>query len=156
MATAMARNTAALAAVAILSALATGAGASERCAVRFDSGVSISLPVARTLAQQAKGLSGTANVAQGMLFIWDNAEPRAIWMKDTHVDLSVAFVDSQNLLFGVEDMIAGEKSYHLSMTPAKAALELPKGGFARLGISNGNRIISLRCTAMGGNDAERK
>lgn len=156
MVTAVNRNTAALAAVAIMSALATGADASERCTVMFDNGVSINLPVARTLAQQAKGLSGTDNAAQGMLFIWGAAEPRAFWMKDTHIDLSVAFVDSQNLLFGVEDMIAGERSYHLSMAPAKAALELPKGSFAKLGLSSGNRIISLSCNAMGGNDAERK
>lgn len=156
MATAINRTTAALAAVAALFALSTTVGASERCVVSFDNGASIDLPVARTLAQQAKGLSGADDTTHGMLFIWEAAEPRAFWMKDTRVNLSVGFIDAQDSLFRIQDMTPGETSYHLSMAPAKAALELPKGQFDKLGLANGNRIVSLRCDALESDFAESR
>jgi len=53
----------------------------------------ILLKVANTKALRADGLMGVEALEynQGMFFIWPNASRKCMWMKNTTIDLSVAF-----------------------------------------------------------------
>jgi uncharacterized membrane protein (UPF0127 family) len=120
------------------------------CTLKFSSGLVLSgIPLAKTLAQQAKGLTKRQNAGPGMLFSWDNQAPRVFWMRDTPIDLSIGFFDAQGLLFAIEDMAANSDSYHISDKPAKDALELAKGQFQKLGLKVGDRLVERRCRPLG-------
>lgn len=119
---------------------------SEACTLHFSNGVVLeSVPVARTKAQKAKGLSGTDKVGRGMLFTWEDAEPRVFWMRDTRVPLSVGFFDAEGLLFGVVDMEPETDDYHFSIKPAADALELEAGQFEQYGLIKGVRLLNRTC-----------
>ncbi|MCK9468063.1 MAG: DUF192 domain-containing protein [Porticoccaceae bacterium] len=119
---------------------------SEACTLHFSNGVVLeSVPVARTKAQKAKGLSGTDKVGRGMLFTWEDAEPRVFWMRDTRVPLSVGFFDAEGLLFGVVDMEPETDDYHFSIKPAADALELEAGQFQQYGLIKGVRLLNRTC-----------
>lgn len=119
--------------------------AMKSCTIAFDNGAALEvIPVAVTDRQIERGLSGRDDVAPGMLFAWPQAEARAFWMKDTHADLSIAFIDATGRVFQIEDMQAFDETPHVSSSPAQYALELPKGDFERLKIWPGS-YASFEC-----------
>lgn len=102
----------------------------QACTLVFSNGYRIaSVPVVTTKKQQAKGLSGREAPGSGMLFDFGKPAPLAFWMKDTHFPLSIGFFDGQGRLIRSEDMEAESEHYHLSLAPARFALELPEGSF---------------------------
>ena len=116
------------------------------CTLKFSNGLVLTdIPLAKTLAQQAKGLTKRQDAGPGMLFSWDNAAQRVFWMRDTPIDLSIGFFDAQGLLFAIEDMEADTDCYHISDKPATDALELAKGQFQKLGLKTGDRLLERRC-----------
>lgn len=123
--------------------------ASETCRVSFSTGAVVEAAVARTVAEQAKGLSGKTGK---LLFVWADAEPRVFWMKDTPAPLDVAFIDDLGTVFDIQAMPVDAPGsslpvYYFSGAPAKYALELPAGEFARTGIAIGDRLDALACTS---------
>lgn len=137
----------AVAAAGLLSCLSVSAvSAAELCDLYFTGDVTLkSVPVARSKAEQARGLSNRVDVGQGMLFSWDRAEARVIWMRDTPAPLTVAFFDADGLLFAIEDMAPNSDDYHFSGGPAVDALELAQGQFPQLGLSKGSRLLRREC-----------
>ncbi len=124
----------------------TGGVPNEACTLYFSNGAVLkSVPVARTKEQKAKGLSGTNEIGHGMLFTWDNAEPRVFWMRDTLVPLSIGFIDAKGTLFGVESMEPETDEYHLSMRPATDALELEVDQFQQNGLVEGVSLLKRVC-----------
>lgn len=124
----------------------SAANAAEHCDLYFSGGVILkSVPVARSKPEQARGLSRRVDVGPGMLFSWDRAEARVIWMRDTPVPLTVAFFDADGLLFAIEDMAPNTDEYHFSGGPALDALELAQGQFSRLGLAQGSRLLRREC-----------
>ena len=116
------------------------------CELVFSNGVTLAdVPLAETRAQMAKGLSGVDQVGRGMLFAWPDEQPRVVWMRGTSVALSVGFIAADGTLFAVEHMTPNTETPHLSMKPAKDALELPQGDFARQGINQGGRLLRRHC-----------
>lgn len=56
----------------------------KQCTLTFDNDITLNaVPLAETLAQQRKGLSGKKNVAHGMLFTFAHPQRVSFWMKDT-------------------------------------------------------------------------
>lgn len=118
------------------------------CELRFDSGVRLPAELALSATEQLKGLSGRqVGAPHSMLFLWPDARARVFWMKDTAVDLEVGFFDDELRLFAVVPMLANTRTYHHSPAPAKAALELPAGTWAQLGLRSGARLILDGCLA---------
>ena len=118
----------------------------EVCDLSFTGNVQLhGIPVVRTKAQQAKGLSHRDDVGPGMLFAFDPPGNLAFSMRDTRVPLSISFVAEDGTLFAVEDMTPESDEYHLSMKPAKYALELPQGQFQRKGLAVGSRLLKEEC-----------
>jgi uncharacterized membrane protein (UPF0127 family) len=104
--------------------------------------------VAETPAQQERGLMfrEALGADEGMLFIFKNEETRFFWMKNTFIDLSIAYFDKKGSLINVLEMKAGKgvpdsalPSYP-SDRPAKYALEMNSGWFEKNKIKTGARL----------------
>jgi uncharacterized membrane protein (UPF0127 family) len=95
--------------------------------------------VASTGDERAEGLMYRDNVPDGtgMLFVFQDSQPRAFWMANTYVALDIAYM---NPSYRVVDIIAMEplitESYP-SSAPAMFALEVRQGWFAERGITVG-------------------
>ena len=76
----------------------------------------------------------------GMLFIFDDASAQCMWMKNTLIALSVAFIDERGTVINIEDMAPQTEDSHCARRPARYALEMNRGWFAARGIKPGSRI----------------
>jgi uncharacterized membrane protein (UPF0127 family) len=76
----------------------------------------------------------------GMLFIFDAAEIHCMWMKNTYIPLSVAFLDAQGTITNIADMQPHSEQSHCASRPALYALEMEQGWFARRGIKPGLKL----------------
>jgi len=113
----------------------------QRCDLAFSNGLVLrDVPVARTQAEQSRGLSNRDDIGPGMLFAWPNARPVSFWMKDTFVPLSIGFFDASGVLFSIQDMMPQSLKTHPSVLPTLYALELNQGDFQRLGLALGTRL----------------
>ena len=73
---------------------------------------------------------------QGMLFVFDEAERRSFWMKNTRIPLSIAYFDKGRVLREIIDMrpdpiTAIQNKTYPSHTEAQYALEMNIGWFER-------------------------
>lgn len=82
---------------------------------------------------------------EGMLFVFDEAQPLAFWMKNTLIPLSIGYFDANRKLLGTHEMtpaVMGElqpRTYP-SQGDAKYALEMNKGWFAKHKIKTGAEL----------------
>ncbi len=82
--------------------------------------------------------SMTAN--HGMLFVFDQADRHCMWMRNTLLPLSVAFLDESGRILNIEDMQPQTENNHCAASPARFALEMNIGWFSGKGIKAGQRI----------------
>jgi hypothetical protein len=77
----------------------------------------------------------------GMLFIYPTIGLRTFWMKDTHIPLSIAFLDDSGLILSIHHMapMQTDERYR-SLQPVRYALEVKQGWFAEHGISVGDMV----------------
>jgi hypothetical protein len=80
---------------------------------------------------------------RGMLFVFRETGQHAMWMMNTYVPLSVAFLDERGTIINIEDMKPHTPDTHAAAKPAKYALEVNQGWFAKRGIKPGARIEGL-------------
>ena len=101
--------------------------------------------VAADFASRAQGLMHRKSLAQnaGMLFVFDRAEQHCMWMKNTHIPLSVAFLDAQGAIINIADMQPHSEQSHCAARPATYALEMTRGWFAERGIKAGAKLGGL-------------
>jgi uncharacterized protein len=76
----------------------------------------------------------------GMLFIFDEASIHCMWMKNTLIPLSVAFIDDKGIIVNIEDMAPHSEASHCASRPVRYALEMNRGWFAARGIKPGTRL----------------
>ena len=76
----------------------------------------------------------------GMLFIFDETQQQCMWMKNTLLPLSVAFIDDGGTIINVEDMAPQTEDSHCAKRPSRYALEMNLGWFAARGIKPGTRL----------------
>jgi uncharacterized protein len=79
----------------------------------------------------------------GMLFLWPSDQVVAMWMKNTLIPLSVAFIDRDFRILNIAQMEPHSLRMHPSQGPARYALEVNRGWFARHGIEAGTHIPDL-------------
>jgi uncharacterized membrane protein (UPF0127 family) len=77
---------------------------------------------------------------QGMLFVFPQAERHCMWMRNTFLPLSVAFLDEEGRILNIEDMQPQTEDNHCAAGPARFALEMNIGWFATKGLKAGTRI----------------
>jgi uncharacterized membrane protein (UPF0127 family) len=105
----------------------------------------ISAEVASTDAQREQGLMFRQSLGsnQGMAFIFDFPARECMWMKNTLLPLSVAFMDGNGMILNIEDMQPQTLNSHCSTKDALYALEMNLGWFARHGLKPGSKIDGL-------------
>ena len=79
----------------------------------------------------------------GMLFSFPDNSERSFWMKNTHVPLSIAFIDGNGVIKNIERMKPHCLEHIYSMGEAPYALEMNEGWFHRNGFSRGTRVLNL-------------
>lgn len=79
----------------------------------------------------------------GMLFIFDDRVVQCMWMRNTLIPLSVAFIDDDGRIVNIEDMQPRTETSHCATQPVRFALEMELGWFARRGLKAGSRITGL-------------
>jgi hypothetical protein len=91
---------------------------------------------------RARGLMHRKSLAQnaGMLFIFDDYGIHCMWMKNTLVPLSVAFIDDKGTIVNIADMEPHSEASHCAAQPVRYALEMNRGWFAARGIKPGARL----------------
>lgn len=80
---------------------------------------------------------------RGMLFVFESAGQHCMWMKNTFIPLSVAFLDDAGRIINVEDMQPHNESNHCAAKPARYALEMNLGWFKQRGIKGGTRLSGI-------------
>ena len=76
----------------------------------------------------------------GMLFVFEEPDRQCMWMKNTLIPLSVAFLDDEGRILNIEDMAPQTEDSHCARQPARYALEMNRGWFAARGIKPGTRL----------------
>ncbi|HZR67883.1 MAG TPA: DUF192 domain-containing protein [Burkholderiales bacterium] len=101
--------------------------------------------VANTLDTRATGLMFRKSLApnEGMLFVFPEAEMECMWMKNTLIPLSVAFIDASGAIVSISEMQPQTETTHCAARPAKYALEMNRGWFASKGLRAGTVIRGL-------------
>jgi uncharacterized membrane protein (UPF0127 family) len=91
---------------------------------------------------RAEGLMYRKSMAQnaGMLFIFDEAAVHCMWMKNTLIPLSVAFIDDHGAIVNIADMEPQTEASHCAAQPVRYALEMNRGWFAARGVKPGSRL----------------
>ena len=102
----------------------------------------IEAEVAANQENRALGLMHRKSMGsnQGMLFGFPVAARHCMWMRNTFLPLSVAFLDAEGRILNIEDMEPQTEDNHCAAAPARFALEMNKGWFAGKGIKPGQRI----------------
>jgi uncharacterized membrane protein (UPF0127 family) len=89
----------------------------------------------------------TLKEGEGMLFIFSDSKPRRFWMKNTFVDLSIAYLDEHKTIIDILDMKAVKSELEINLPtypssgPAKFALEVPLGWFKKHKIKLGDKLV---------------
>lgn len=98
--------------------------------------------VAADMAGRSRGLMFRKSLAPnaGMVFIFEDASLHCMWMKNTLIPLSVAFLDESGTIINIEDMAPQTEDTHCAKKPARYALEMDRGWFAARGIKPGTRL----------------
>lgn len=101
--------------------------------------------VANTMPSRAQGLMyrKTMDPNDGMLFVFDVVERQCMWMKNTNIPLSVAFLDEQGVIVSIADMTPHSEENHCAARPARYAIEVNRGWFAQRGLKPGARVGGL-------------
>ena len=83
---------------------------------------------------------------QGMVFLFDTKTRQCMWMRNTLIPLSVAFIDDDGSIVNIEDMQPHTDNAHCSTRPVRYALEMSKGWFAQRGLGPGSKVQGLPAT----------
>ena len=105
----------------------------------------LKVEVVRTDEERARGLMFREKLDReaGMLFIFDEPAYHSMWMKNTLIPLSVAFVDAQGTILNILDMEPQTLDSHMSAGPSIYAIETNKGWFAGKRIKAGDKVAGL-------------
>lgn len=105
----------------------------------------IKAEVAANEAERQQGLMFREKMAanEGMVFIFDTPAAVCMWMKNTLLPLSVAFLDDEGKIINIEDMKPKTTDTHCAKKQARYALEMNLGWFKQKNIKPGTVISGL-------------
>lgn len=85
---------------------------------------------------------------QGMLFVFPVAARHCMWMRNTLLPLSVAFLDAGGRIINVAEMQPRSETNHCAAEPARFALEMNGGWFSSHGFKTGTVIHGIELAPM--------
>ena len=105
----------------------------------------IDVEIASDNSSRALGLMNRVMLPEndGMLFVFPDSEYRSFWMKNTYIPLSIAYIDKDNRIIEIKDMIPHNLSSVPSTSPAVYALEMNVGWFERNNIMAGDEVSGI-------------
>jgi uncharacterized membrane protein (UPF0127 family) len=105
----------------------------------------IEAELAATHDSRQIGMMGRTIMApqQGMFFVFPEVVKHCMWMRNTLLPLSVAFLDEKGRIINVEDMQPQSDDNHCAAKPARYALEMNLGWFRSRGLGTGFAITGI-------------
>jgi uncharacterized membrane protein (UPF0127 family) len=105
----------------------------------------IQAEVAASDAERQQGLMFREKMGpnEGMVFLFDAPASTCMWMKNTILPLSVAFIDQAGKIVNIENMKPQTLDSHCSKKPVRYALEMNEGWFKQKNIKPGSSIEGL-------------
>ncbi|KRB73428.1 DUF192 domain-containing protein [Noviherbaspirillum sp. Root189] len=105
----------------------------------------IKAEVAARDAERQQGLMNREKMGanEGMVFLFDAPAGVCMWMKNTLIPLSVAFIDESGKIVNIEDMQPQTTDSHCAKKPVRYALEMNQGWFKQKNIKPGTKIEGL-------------
>lgn len=100
------------------------------------------LEIASTEAQRNKGLMFRAVMAKdhGMVFVFENEEERAFWMRNTLIPLQILYMDAKGQIISIKSMKPQDETPVPSDGSILYAIELNDGAATAAGIKVGDKI----------------
>jgi uncharacterized membrane protein (UPF0127 family) len=114
--------------------------------IKLNAGIHvIQAEVANTNETRSLGLMRRKAMAQGagMVFLFEESALHCMWMKNTLIPLSVAFIDERGTIANIEDMQPLDETSHCALRPVPYALEMNQGWFKKRGIGPGTMVQGL-------------
>ena len=120
------------------------ASALEKGKVVIDERVTIDVEVVRTAEAQARGLSGRSSLkkGRGMVFFYDEAQPRPFWMKGMLIPIDIVWVRDGRIV-AIEAVIpppSPNAPLAVFSHLADLVLEVPAGYAHEMGIRVGQAV----------------
>ncbi|MFZ6814322.1 DUF192 domain-containing protein [Undibacterium sp. Rencai35W] len=105
----------------------------------------IQAEVAATDADRQQGLMNRTRMgaSEGMVFDFGAPAGVCMWMKNTLIPLSVAFIDSEGKIVNIEDMQPETTDSHCAKKTVRYALEMNQGWFKQKNVKPGTKIDGL-------------
>jgi len=101
------------------------------------------LKVAGTDLEKSRGLMGVKNLPAdtGMVFMYEADQVMRFWMKDTPLDLDIAFVQADGVIAEIRTMKAEDTTEVASQSDhIRFCIEMPAGWYAQSQIKAGDRV----------------
>ena len=100
------------------------------------------IKVASEFEERRKGLMFKSSIPKdyGMFFIWDYKRQQCMWMKDTSIPLSIAYISNKGEILEIYDIVPFSKKSVCSKNYVKYALEVNKDWFEENKIDIGDMI----------------
>jgi uncharacterized membrane protein (UPF0127 family) len=130
----------------LIVAIAATAAYAQLPTMELNAGIHlIRAEVASTFETRAQGLMFRKYLGpnEGMLFVFPQTEAHCMWMKNTLIPLSVAFLDAQGRIVSISEMQPQTETSHCATAPAKYALEMSGGWFAGKGLKAGATLLGV-------------
>ncbi|MGA1733721.1 MAG: DUF192 domain-containing protein [Burkholderiaceae bacterium] len=107
--------------------------------------VKVKAELADTPVLQQRGLMFRQALKEnhGMVFVFSKPELYCMWMKNTPLALSVAFIDAQGRIVNIEPMEPLTESSHCAQRPVPYALEMERDWFLKQGVKVGDFVQGL-------------
>ncbi len=80
---------------------------------------------------------------QGMLFVYPHPRKVCMWMRNTFIPLSVAFVRENGVIAGPDDIQPLTRRLQRAPQPVRYVLEVPRGWFELNDVAVGDRITAI-------------
>jgi uncharacterized protein len=108
-------------------------------------GQSIKAEVAAKEEHRQKGLMFRTQMGKsdGMLFVFPQLGYHAMWMRNTLIPLSVAYMDESGKILSIHEMEPQNDTAHQSPGPARYALEMNTKWFSQHKVNVGDTIKGL-------------
>ena len=108
-------------------------------------GHDLKVEIAETEPQREQGLMYRKSLGrnEGMLFLFGEPAYHSMWMKNTLIPLSVAFIDANGEILNILDMDPETLDAHMAAGPAVYAIEANKGWFTGNRIKAGDKVTGL-------------
>lgn len=111
----------------------------------------VTVEVAASTRQRALGLMHRDALApdHGMLFVFDRAGRHCMFMRNTRIPLSAAFLDDHGKILAIARMQPFSEQLHCAPRPVIHVVEMDQGWFAQRGIGVGDRVEGIHAQGPG-------